>query len=199
LGGLIENSMRDGIYKNLPLSKPWRALLRSCTLDAERGEVAREKCERAAGLELREIRPQFMAAFREKAEDAGSFLPGFNAFGPEVAAGGLGGQNSPIENRMLAQARRREGEGLRGAELVAASCADALQETIDAHERLIEQTMLASGSDSDTKAALGAVRDALRCVSITPIVDSFVAGRPLDLPPARRPIDLDEDLARIAP
>ena len=95
LGGLIENSMRDGIYKNLPLSKPWRALLRSCTLDAARGEVAREKCERAAGLELREIRPQFMAAFREKAEDAGSFLPGFNAFGPEVATGGLGGQKLP--------------------------------------------------------------------------------------------------------
>jgi hypothetical protein len=76
-------------------------------LEAERGEVAREKCERAAGLELREIRPQFMAAFREKAEDAGSLLPGFNAFGPEVASGDLGGQNSPIENRMLSHAGRR--------------------------------------------------------------------------------------------
>jgi hypothetical protein len=59
--------------------------------------------------------------------------------------------------------------------------------------------MLAPGSDSDTKAAMVAVRDAFRCVSFTPIVDSFVAGRPLDLPPAQRPIGPDEDLSRVNP
>ena len=84
--------MRDGIYKNLPLSKPCRAFLKSCTLDAERGEIAREKCERAAGLELREIRPQFMAALREKAEEAGSLLPGIKAFDAEITTGDLGGR-----------------------------------------------------------------------------------------------------------
>jgi hypothetical protein len=165
----------------------------------ERGEITRQKCERAAGLELREIRPQFMAAFREKAEDAGSLLPGFKAFGADVTNSELGGQNSPLENRMLGHARRHESAGLKGAELIEASCADALQETMDAQERLIEQTILASGSDSDTKATLVAVRDAFRSVSITPIADSFVAGRSLDLPPARRPIDLDEDLSRLNP
>jgi hypothetical protein len=44
-------------------------LLKSCTLDAERGDVAREKLERAIGLELREITVQFMEAFRDRAEE----------------------------------------------------------------------------------------------------------------------------------
>jgi hypothetical protein len=191
--------MRDGIYKNPALSMPWRALLKSCMLDAERGEIAREKCERAAGLELREIRPQFMAAFREKAETAGSLLPGFKAFDADVTTSDLGGQNLPLENRMLAHARRLESAGLKGAELVAASCADALQETMSAHERLIEQTILASGSDSDSKATIDAARRAVDSAKIMPIVDSFLAGRSLNLPPARRPIDLDEDLSRLNP
>ena len=97
--------MRDGIYKNPALSMPWRALLESCTLDAERGEIAREKSERAAGLQLREIRPQFMAALREKAEEAGSLLPGIKAFDAEVTTSDLGRQNSPLENRMLSARR----------------------------------------------------------------------------------------------
>jgi hypothetical protein len=70
---------------------------------------------------------------------------------------------------------------------------------MSAQERLIEQTALTSGSDSDTKATLRAVRDAFGSARIMPIVDSFLAGRSLNLPPARRPIDLDEDLARLAP
>jgi hypothetical protein len=191
--------MRDGIYKNLPLPKPWRALLKSCTLDAERGEIAREKCERAAGGELRQIPPQFMAAFRERAEVAESLLPGFKAFGAEVTASYLGGQNSPLTNQILAHARRLESAGLKGAELERASYAGALQETMNAQHRLIEQTILTSGSDSDTKATIGAARNAIRSAKIMPIVDSFLAGRSLNLPPARRPIDLDEDLSRFTP
>src|ERR1022692_1439104 len=137
----------------------------------KRGEITREKGERAAGLELREIRPQFMAAFREKAETAGSLLPGFKAFDADVTTSDLGGQNSPLENRMLAHARRLESAGLKGAELIEASCAAALQETLGANQRLIEQTVLAAGSDSDAKATLGAVRDAFSSVSIVPFVD----------------------------
>ena len=191
--------MRDGIYKNLPLSRPWRAFLKSCMLDAERGEIAREKCERAAGGELRQIRPQFVAAFREKAEVAESLLPGFKAFGVEVTSRYLGGQNSPLENQILAHARRLESAGLKGAELERAAYADALQEIMNAWLRLIEQTILTSGSDSDSKATIGAARNAIKSAKITPIVDAFLAGRSLDLPPARRPIDLDEDLSRFNP
>jgi len=100
---------------------------------------------------------------------------------------------------MLAHAERHESAGLRCAELVRASLADALQETMSAQERLIEQTTLTSGSDSDTKATLRAVRDAFSSARIMPIVDSFLAGHSLNLPPARRPINLDEDLSRLNP
>jgi hypothetical protein len=191
--------MRDGIYKNLPLPKPWRAFLKSCTLDAERGEIAREKCERAAGGELRQIPPKFMAAFREEAEVAESLLPGIKAFGAEVTASDLGGQNSPLTNLILAHARRLEGAGIKGAELERASYTGALQETMNAQQRLIEQTILASGSDSDAKATLGATRNAIRSAKIGPIVDSFLSDRTLKLPPGRRAINLDEDLSRCNP
>jgi hypothetical protein len=94
LGASIENSMRDGLYKNLPLPRRWQAVLRSCTLDAERGTIAREKVERAIGQDLqREIQPPFMRAFREEADRAESLLPGFRVFG-EVTSRDLGGQNT---------------------------------------------------------------------------------------------------------
>jgi hypothetical protein len=191
--------MRDGIYKNLPLARPYQAFLKSCTLDAERGEIAREKCERAVGAELREIRTQFKVAFRERAEVAGSLLEGFKTFGDEVTNRDLGGQNSPLENLILAHARRLETAGLKGAELESASYADALQEMMRAHLRQIEQTVLTSGSDSDSKATIEAARNAVNSAKIVPIVDSFLVGRSLNLPPARRRIDLDEDLSRSNP
>jgi hypothetical protein len=140
-----------------------------------------------------------VAAFREKAEVAESLLPGFKAFGVEVTSRYLGGQNSPLENQILAHARRLESAGLKGAELERAAYADALQEIMNAWLRLIEQTILTSGSDSDSKATIGAARNAIKSAKITPIVDAFLAGRSLDLPPARRPIDLDEDLSRFNP
>jgi hypothetical protein len=188
--------MRDGIYKNPLLPAPWRSFLRSCTLDAERGEVAREKCERAIGGELRDIGPQFSAAFHERTLVGDSLLPGFKAFGVEVTVSDLGGLISPVENRVLKHARRLESAGLKGAELERGSYDGALQETADAQVRLIEQTVVTSGSDSDAKATLSAVRDAIRSARIAPMVERFIAGRPLDLAPARRPIDLDEDLSR---
>ncbi len=187
--------MPDGIYKNLPLPKPWRSFLRSCTLDAERGEVAREKYERAVGAELRDVSPLFMAAVGEKAAE--SLLPGFKVFGAEVTVVDLGGKNSPIENRILANLKRLENEGLRGDELLRQSYIGALQERIGAQQRLIEQTVVASGLDSDAKATLSATRDALGSAKISPMVERFIAGHALDLPPARRSIDLDEDLSSV--
>jgi|ERR1700691_2524872 len=191
--------MRDGIYKNLPLSAPWRAFLKSCTLDAERGEVAREKCERATGLELREIRSQFQSAFRDRAERTESLLPGFSEFGVEVTSRDLGGQNTPLENLILVRARRLESEGLKGVVLEREAYAGALKEMRHAQLRQIEQTVLTSGSDSESRATIDAARNAVNSAEIMPIVDSFLAGRSLNLPPAQRPIDLDEDLARLSP
>ena len=135
-----------------------------------------------------------MKAVREKAEQ--SLLPGFKAFGDDVTGTDLGGQNAPLANQILAHARRAESSGLKGAELVKASCAGALQETMNAQLRLMEQTILASGSNPESKATVRAARRAFGDARIVPITDSFLADRSLNLPPARRPIDLDEDLSR---
>jgi hypothetical protein len=190
-------AMRDGIYKNLPLPKPWKAFLKSCTLDAERGEIAREKCERAVFLELRDVPPKFREAFREKIKATESLLPGFKVFGSEVTSSETGGENSPLTNRVLAHARRLESRGLKGQELEGTAYAVALEDGLAAAQRLIEQTILTSGSDSESKATLTAVREAIKSVKTAPIVDAFLAGGSLNLPPARRPIDLDEDLSRV--
>jgi len=88
LGRQFGNSMRDGIYKNPSLSKPCQALLKSCILDAERGEIARQKCERLAGQCMQdEIQPHFIIAVRGLAEDSRSLLPGFWAINDQARAG----------------------------------------------------------------------------------------------------------------
>jgi hypothetical protein len=188
--------MRDGIYKNLPLSKPCRAFWKSCTLDAERGDIAREKFERAASAELRAIQPQFRSAFRERTELSESLLPLVKVFDGDVTSRDLGGQNLPLENEIVAQARHLEELGLKGAELERQAYARGLRETMNAQQRLVEQTILSTGSDSDSKATIGAARNANGSAKIMPIIDAFVAGRSVDLPPARRPVDLNEDLSR---
>lgn len=190
-------AMRDGIYKNLPLPKPWRAFLKSCTLDAERGEIAREKCERAVLWELRDVPPRFREGFREQIEATESLLPGFKVFGTEITSSETGGENSPLTNRVLAHARRLESAGLKGQELERTAYTRALEDSLASSQRLIEQTILTSGSDSESKATLTAVREAIKSFEPTPIVGAFLAGGSLNLPPARRPIDLDEDLSRV--
>lgn len=188
--------MRDGLYKNLPLPRPWQAALRSCTLDAERGTIAREKVERAIGQDLqREVQAPFMRAFREEADRAESLLPGFSAFG-EVTSRDLGGQNTPLQNEIIAQARHLEGAGLKGAGLATAAVLSAVTERKQRCGRQMEQTALTSGSDSDAKATISAVRNAISGAKIAPLVEAFIAGCPLDLPPARHPIDLDEEISR---
>jgi hypothetical protein len=191
--------MRDGIYKNLPLSPGWRAVLRSCMLDAERGKIAREKVERAVWHEMqREIQPQFQRAVREKTKLTESLLPGFSAFG-DVSGRDLAGQNSPLENEIIAQARRLEASGLKGVELEREAFVSAVKEYMERHKRQIELTILASASDQEAKTTRGAVQDVFKTAKIEPIVGAFLAGDSPDLPPARRPIDLDEDISGINP
>jgi hypothetical protein len=60
----------------------------------------------------------------------------------------------------------------------------------------MEQTILASESGPDAKATINAVRNATGGAKIGPLVEAFVAGCPLELPPARHPIDLDEEISR---
>jgi hypothetical protein len=69
---------------------------------------------------------------------------------------------------------------------------------MNAHRRSIEQTILAAGSDAESRATIVAARNAFESARIMYIVDDFLVGA-LHLPPAQRPVDLDEDISRINP
>jgi hypothetical protein len=101
-----------------------------------------------------------------------------------------------MENEIIAQARCHEDAGLKGSMLEREAILSAVKECLERRERQMEQTILTSGSDADAKATMTAAHNAFKTAKIVPIVDAFLDGFPLDLPPARRPIDLDEDLSR---
>jgi hypothetical protein len=166
-------------------------------LGAERGAIARERVARAIGQELqRQVSRQFVRAIRENTEP---LLPEFKAFGVEVTSRDLSGQNSTLENLIVTEARRLESAGLKGAELERAAYTAALKEYGTAHLQLFEQHVLASESDSDSKAIISALRNAFNSANIDLILGQFLADQ-LHLPPARRRIDLDgEDLSRVIP
>ena len=44
--------VRDGIYKNLPLGRGWKSLLKSCEREKERGDTSRSKAVRAIVAEI---------------------------------------------------------------------------------------------------------------------------------------------------
>jgi hypothetical protein len=191
--------MRDGIYKNPSLSKPCQALLKSCTQDAERGEIARQKCDLMIGQYMQdEIAPHFITAIRGLAEDARSLLPGFRAITDQVTSRDLGGNNSPLENEILARARRCEREGLKGADLLREACVAAAREYLSRQGRVISQTIFIREGDPRANATIDAVWDAINSARIEPLVEAILSGRPLELAPARRPIDPDEDISRVA-
>ena len=127
-------------------------------------------------MELRQLPPQFLEEFRKRIGLMESMLPGFQVFGVDVTGSDLGGQNSPLANQILVQARSLELSGCRGDELQREACAGALAVTVNAQRRLIEQHILTAGSDLDSKATVGASRAAIRSVKILPIVDAFLPG-----------------------
>jgi hypothetical protein len=192
--------MRDGLYRNLPLSIRWRAALKSMILDAERGTIAREKVERATAQDLqREIQPRFKKAFREKTQCTDSWLCGFNVFDVGLTSRDLGGDNSPLENELLVQASHLEAEGLKGEELERQAYISATREHMLRRRRQIEQTILTEGCVEEARAAVSAAQAAFQEAVIEPIIEAFRADQPLELPAAQRPIDLDEDLSRSTP
>lgn len=188
--------MRDGIYKPLPLSRDWQGALRSCTLSAERGEIARQRMERAVALELkRGVRPQFISMLRRTAAQSETMLTGITVFGSQSRARAFSGCNSPIENEILARASELEAAGVRGADLVRRATLRATEDYLIAITRLMEQTIFASGVDAEGKATIIAAKQASQDADIARIVDTFVKGDRFELPPVRRPIDPDEDLS----
>jgi hypothetical protein len=143
-----------------------------------------------------------MKAFREKTKLTETLLPGFPVFGVDVTGRDLAAQNSPLRNDIIVQARRLEASGLKGVELEREAVVSAVEEYMERQKRQIEQTILTSqtsAADQEANATMRAVQDVFKTAKIAPIVEALLAGDLPELPPARRPIDLDEDLSGVNP
>src|SRR5271165_5282689 len=95
--------VRDGIYKNLPLGRGWKSLLKSCEREKERGDTSRSKALRAIVAEIGvELSAEFLQGLLSRARRTESLLPGFDGIDRDATCRDLGGTNSPFENDVLA-------------------------------------------------------------------------------------------------
>lgn len=185
--------MRDGLHKDLPLGRAWQGFVKACEREAERGEPARTRATHALLADFRqEVSPTFVRQLVQGADESASLLPTFKAFGPTATSRKLAGANSPLENEILANARRLEEEGLRGPSLAQQACEQALRSRSECRVRQIEQHCRAEQAARVGRAA----RDAIASVNLTTIVEPLLQDSVPPSAPKKRPIELDEDLSR---
>lgn len=187
--------MRDGVYKNLPLPRPWKSLLRCCDREAERGETARRMAERAVESDaFRELTPGFLRCLAEAIEANSTALPGFSILSDYGASRDLGGQNSPLENDVLARAKRLAIDGsLQGSDLMNNAIEGGLTEWVNTQRRAMELHCLVSASETAARPALNAVYNSLATVDIQVIAKNVIAGERRPITRLRKRIHVDRD------
>jgi len=187
--------MRDGLHRDLPLGRAWQGVVKACEREAERGETARMRATTALTSDARkEVSQGFMRQFVQIADDGASLLPSFNAFAPETTARQLQGSNSPLENEIVANAKRLETNGLRGRALARRAVEEALKDRGASRARQIEQTCHSAGAGAGAIAR--SATDAIKDVDLSTIVEPLLKNEPLRAAPKRRHVDPDEDLTK---
>ena len=185
--------MRDGIYKNLPMPRPWKSLLRCCDREAERGETARRMAERAVESDAhQELTPKFMRALVKAIEAINNALPGLSILPDYQASRDIGGQNNALENNVLAKAQRLALDGVRGDDLIMRATEGALAERISAQWRALEQHCLVHEHEA-ARPALHAVRGSLDSVDLHRIAKGVITGERKPSIRLRKRIDVDRD------
>ncbi len=185
--------MRDGLHKDLPLGRAWQGVVKACEREAERGETARTRATTALASDVRkEVSEGFIKKLVQTADDGVSLLPSFNAFPPETTSRQLQGSNSPLENEIIANAKRLESTGLRGQPLARRAVEEALKDRGENRARQIEQTCHSAGAGAIARAAT----DAIKNVNLSTIIEPLLKNEPLRAAPKRRHIDPDEDLTK---
>jgi hypothetical protein len=142
----------------------------------------------------KEVSEGFIRQLVQTADDGASLLPSFNAFAPETTSRKLQGSNSPLENDIVANAKRLEGNGLRGRPLARRAVEEALKDRGESRARQIEQTCHAAGEGAGAIAR--AATDAIKNVDLSTIVEPLLKNEPLRSSPKRRHVDPDEDLTK---
>ncbi len=188
--------MRDGIHKTLSQPRPWRGLLRSCAREAERGETAYRRAKKAIESDLAtELTPGFIRRLVLRAAESETLLPSFKVFDDNSSSRDLAGENAPLENLVLDHARRLERDGIHGARLANDAVEGALVEWMHRRMRHMTQHCLGEAGEA-ARPMLDAVRAAIAAQDFKAIVAARLAGDQPAAAAEKRPINLDEDLAK---
>lgn len=188
--------MRDGIYKSLKLGPGWRSLLKSCEREKERGDTASAKARNAVAKDLYiEVSAVFIHKLLTRVRPT-DLLPGFKSIAPDLTCRDLGGNNSPLENDVLASAKRLEAKGVRGRAIVD----QALGESLERHKRArvvqIEQHCL-NEAGLKSRPIIDAARQAMLRADVSDVVENLIQGKLLKLSRPKQPIHPDESLEKI--
>lgn len=180
LGG----AMRDGIWKGLPLPREYKAVLRSCANEAERGDIARDKLAHALRRSLTDLSPSFMRRLQVYAGD----LPGL------VDVDALGA-NSVLEGWVAKRFCQLEAAGVRGADLVQRAITDGFQQLREAQGRHIRQHCHEFAGEG-AAVIIAAYAAAEAAIDLSTLAAARIAGeKPARVVP-RPSVSLEEDLTR---
>lgn len=177
--------MRDGIHKDLPLPRGFKAALRSCANAAERGDTARSKLTHALARQLAGVSPGFLARLRQRANDT----PGL----PGLLDSDTLDPSSVLERWVAKRFVQLETSSVRGDALLQAALAEGLGMLNEAFGRAVRQHCAAAGGNDATGTA-AAYAETAAAVDLAKLAADRLAGeRPARAVP-RRPISLEEDL-----
>lgn len=184
--------MRDGIYKDLPMPRGWKSLLRACLREAERGDIAARAAYKAMHADVkRDVSPEFLKRLRQMAESNQPTLPGFGSAGLEFAAGVAA---TPHERCIAQHAQRLHANGAGGRDLMQRALSEGLVDMRTQQLRQVEQHVYLDGGRG-AREVMTAVRTA--CNGVAEQLAAECCGTaPKRAPIATRTrIDPDEDLA----
>jgi hypothetical protein len=187
--------MRDGIWKDLPMSSSWRTLVRRCEREADRSEPAVQAAERALELDARqELSSAFLRQLTALAHRSSEMLPNIGSFEHVATARDIGGTGSPLEESVLNSARRLEATGLRGGALVQQALEQSIALRSGARIRQIEEHCVVKAG-SQARPIVQAARRAVAAIEHSSMVRRILSGEgPMKLP--RPSVNADEDLTR---
>lgn len=184
--------MRDGIYKDLPLPRGWKSLLRACMREAERGDIAARAAYKAMRADVqRDVSPQFLKRLRHMAETNQPSLPGLSPASFEFEAGNAA---TPHERCIAQHAQRLLANGVGGRDLLNGALVNGLTDMQAQQLRQIEQHVYLDGG-REARVVTAAVRTA--CSGMAEQLAAECSGTAPKRAAAatRRRIDPDEDLA----
>jgi hypothetical protein len=176
--------MRDGIWKDLPLSREWRSTLRSALREADHGSTLRGKMSHALAKSLAGVSASFLRRLQRRASDDRPVLPGL---GDISSLGAV----TPLEALIARRFVQLEAGGGSGPSLVQQACGDGLLQFKAQMGRALRQHISLEG---EAGPALKALAAAEATINVNEIAAACLNGQRPPRAEPRRPVNLDEDL-----